>query len=273
MRPGVLAILVVAAAACSLPKFHGAGDDDDGPMDGRGSGSDGGIAHPHDEDGDHIDDSIDLCPVDPADTLDTDGDHVGDACDPAPSIGGDHAVLYTFATDTGDLIASDPATLEGDTISFGNSTDIGSVQTLWLPNTWSRVRIEVAYEVGALGPQDGTHNYNELALHLGNNGAPDDFTGLACNLERIGLAATTHFYIEQVPGPELAGTMPDLGYPLAGSHGKLIMQDTGELSCTSARDSAGPVTFMFNTGVADGRVGLSAFQLRVRLKYIFVSGL
>lgn len=40
----------------------------------------------HDEDGDGVDDAIDVCPGRSGDQLDTDGDGVGDACDPHPTL-------------------------------------------------------------------------------------------------------------------------------------------------------------------------------------------
>lgn len=271
-----LALVAVVTVACSLPKFRGGpggGDDDDGPRDAPTDGSGSG----HDEDSDGKPDMVDPCPGDDsaASNLDSDGDGVGDLCDPAPNISGDRKVLYTFQQDTGNLVAfGTPVTLEDDAISFGNTTTVGALETLWLPDQWTRrVRIEIGYEVGAYGLQDGTHNYNELALHVGNNGAADDLSGLACNLERLAVQSTVHHYIEMIPGSELASTQPDPSYPLSGSHGKLILENAGELSCVSARDGAAPLLVMFNTGFAVGRVGVSAYQLRVRLKYIFVSGL
>jgi hypothetical protein len=67
------------------------------PGDGQRGDSAGDAVTPHDEDGDGIDDSIDLCPADFDQTMpqpDRDRDGVGDACDPHPDLPIDHLAYF-----------------------------------------------------------------------------------------------------------------------------------------------------------------------------------
>jgi hypothetical protein len=76
----------------------------------RGDGARGDVlAIGHDEDGDGIPDSIDVCPhiYDPA-QLDSDGDGVGDACDPQPFLPNQSWLLFTAMLATDTAFAADP---------------------------------------------------------------------------------------------------------------------------------------------------------------------
>ncbi len=54
----------------------------------------------HDEDGDGVDDGLDVCPGTAGDQIDTDGDGVGDACDPNASSAGERILHFDgFASD------------------------------------------------------------------------------------------------------------------------------------------------------------------------------
>lgn len=84
--------VVLLAAACGRLDFGARAIDAAGETAGDAAGD---AAPPHDEDGDGIPDSIDVCPylADP-DQLDSDGDGVGDACDPAPNDPSQHLALF-----------------------------------------------------------------------------------------------------------------------------------------------------------------------------------
>ncbi|MEO8553743.1 MAG: hypothetical protein ABI678_27410, partial [Kofleriaceae bacterium] len=226
----------------------------------------------HDEDHDMLPDVLDPCPTNPdtAANVDTDQDGVGDLCDPAPNIGGDRKFLYTFESGLGDLVPYHTPTIETDSISFGNPANT-MLDGVWTPISFTRVHIEVGYEIGAVGIGTGTTNYEELSVHLGNSGDHAGLDGLACSLERFDQSAMVHFYIENVPGAELMGM--DEIYALTGTHGKLVVDNAGQLLCTSQRDGVGAVSVINNTGTIPGEVGVTAFQLRARITYLFVAGL
>ncbi len=78
----------------------------------------------HDEDGDSIDDSCDVCPhVPDSDQRDGDGDRVGDACDPEPTLARQRIVIFDPFT------SIDPAwkkvseaAIDGDEVVLGKAT-------------------------------------------------------------------------------------------------------------------------------------------------------
>lgn len=102
----VACAICVVTAACGRLGFgdHGSGDGGGGSADdGGGEDNDGPMGDAfvcasgplHDEDGDGIRDSCDVCPhIADATQLDGDGDRVGDACDPEPGNARQQIVLF-----------------------------------------------------------------------------------------------------------------------------------------------------------------------------------
>jgi hypothetical protein len=83
-------VVITALAGCGRLRF------DAGSPDAPPDSDDSQAVLGHDEDGDGIPDSLDVCPhiPDPA-QLDTDGDRVGDACDPEPANPRQSFALFT----------------------------------------------------------------------------------------------------------------------------------------------------------------------------------
>src|SRR4051812_13920018 len=87
-------LALIALAGCGRIGFDVAtqSSDGDGGDDGRG---DGVIGAGHDEDGDGVPDTTDLCPYLPGTQNDEDSDGVGDDCDPHPGVARDHLMMFS----------------------------------------------------------------------------------------------------------------------------------------------------------------------------------
>ena len=124
-------ILLVAWCGCGRIGFD-IGFDATHGIDGSTVDSGGTFAciSGHDEDGDGIDDCVDVCPhiADPG-QADADGDHVGDACDPHPSLPIDHIAFFDpFVSARAAWMNLAVASYAGDTLELdatATTLDIG----------------------------------------------------------------------------------------------------------------------------------------------------
>lgn len=83
-------LALISLAGCGRIGFEVASQQSDGSTDGAD-----GSALGHDEDGDGIPDTTDVCPYVADSQVDTDGDRVGDACDPNPTMPRDTIALFS----------------------------------------------------------------------------------------------------------------------------------------------------------------------------------
>jgi hypothetical protein len=121
----------------------------------------------HDEDGDGVPDSIDVCPhiPDPA-QLDSDGDGIGDVCDPEPDNPRQHLAL--FATmQPGDqpieLFGTGTWTQEADSVHFDGDQD----GDLGLVFSATNVRIAIGFDVEQVVGDASLQHQVSLGYDLG----------------------------------------------------------------------------------------------------------
>lgn len=122
----------------------------------------------HDEDGDGVPDSADVCPHLVDSQGDTDGDGVGDACDPNPNTGGEAFALFATM-----MPGDQPLAPGGDgdwiqlpdalelTGALGDDNNLYAETFLSLPV--NNVRIAVGLDITAVLP-DATSNQNQYTI-------------------------------------------------------------------------------------------------------------
>jgi hypothetical protein len=106
----------------------------------------------HDEDGDGVPDSIDVCPhiPDPA-QLDSDGDGIGDACDPEPDNPRQHLVLFATMQPTDQPIALSGGgtwTQAADSVHFDGNADGDLIYMFTATNARIAIGFDVEQVVG-----------------------------------------------------------------------------------------------------------------------------
>jgi hypothetical protein len=153
-------LALIALAGCGRIAFDNASQPSDGSTDGVDALSG------HDEDGDGVPDSFDVCPHLAGNQSDTDLDQVGDACDPNPLIAGDQIALFLTMQPGDQPLSINPATqgvftqgsdgllVDGD---LGGNFFAG----LQLPISAGNVRIDMGVDISAVGNATQQH---ELAV-------------------------------------------------------------------------------------------------------------
>jgi hypothetical protein len=124
----------------------------------------------HDEDGDGIADSLDVCPhVVTATQDDADGDGVGDACDPNPTVARERLRLYTFVPgDQPFTVDTDGvATPLADAVRFDGleGPDGNIYMSLAMPVAFGDVRIVVGADILEVRPAPAIMQ-NQLAMQV-----------------------------------------------------------------------------------------------------------
>ncbi|HUS32974.1 MAG TPA: thrombospondin type 3 repeat-containing protein [Kofleriaceae bacterium] len=145
-------LALIAFAGCGRIGFDVASQ----PSDGRTDSSGDGMLIGHDEDGDGVPDSIDVCPQVSDLQDDADGDGVGDFCDPKINTPGDRIAVFssmapgdqpftlsTFTTGAW-THSSDGFKLDGD---LGADFFAG----LTLPISAGDVRVDIGFDITAVG--------------------------------------------------------------------------------------------------------------------------
>jgi hypothetical protein len=89
----------------------------------------------HDEDGDGVVDSCDVCPHLAGAQLDTDGDRVGDACDPEVDKPRQRIAIFDPFTSIGDWTIISTVVLEPDSVRLGGVGQQGSLRRPFVPAT------------------------------------------------------------------------------------------------------------------------------------------
>jgi len=231
----------------------------------------------HDEDGDLVDDSVDLCPHLAGDAqVDSDGDGIGDDCDLDPSRAGDHARLYTFRDGIEDLLVSGQFTHDAERGAIELGALTGEEHALLSPVTTSSVLIDVGVTVleNALETQRDEPWAEVLVVSVHRAFSPgSDDRGDACFYGRdhgpdgddvlpVYLQANQDEVLEDFRhfAQQLDGVPARVRHARGG----------GQTHCVVTRDDARQ-THAFDEGrTATGTFGVGTVRLRARLDYLWV---
>jgi hypothetical protein len=149
-------LALIALAGCGRIAFDNASQPSDGSMEGAPIG--------HDEDGDGVPDSMDVCPHIGTNQLDADNDLVGDDCDPNPGVVGDRIALFLTMQPGDQPFSMHPMTqgtftqgadallLDGD---LGGDFFAG----LTLPISAGNVQVDVGFDITAVGNASQQHQF------------------------------------------------------------------------------------------------------------------
>ena len=177
----MLSAALLASASCYAPDFAPCSVRCDGSApcpDHMSCGSDS-FCHAssgepscsaHDEDGDGVDDSVDVCPHIPGSQADQDGDGIGDDCDPEPTIPNQHLLLFATMQPGDVQLTLTPAwSQELDAVHFDGS-GATAIQISGLP--FQNVRVAIGVDITAvLGPT----SQHQIALHAADVASAHDF--------------------------------------------------------------------------------------------------
>jgi hypothetical protein len=129
-----VALLVAAVCGCGRIGFDAVAGAD-GAVPGSDAGASFACTAGHDEDGDGVDDCVDVCPhiADPG-QADSDGDHVGDACDPHPSLPIDRIVFFDpFVSQRPEWSFFAPAIYANDALEFDAAGSTWEMSQAFVP--------------------------------------------------------------------------------------------------------------------------------------------
>ena len=128
----------------------------------------------HDEDGDGVPDTIDVCPHLAGSQLDSDGDGVGDDCDPSPLFPNQHLLLFATLQPGDQPFPLGPnTTQEMDSLHSNGSTTGDHLTVHTAPYT--SIAVAFGADLHAATPTMVQHQY---AIEIGSGVPPSDFVEL-----------------------------------------------------------------------------------------------
>jgi hypothetical protein len=180
-------LALIAFAGCGRIGFEVASQ----PSDGR---TGDGMLSGHDEDGDGVPDSIDVCPHLADNQADLDGDGVGNGCDPNFMTPGDRiAVFATMQPGTQpftiNTATTGTLTQADDSLNVGGDLTGGFYMGLSLPITAGDVRVDIGFDITAVGSASSQHQFAVATTTI----TPNYFGELNENIGSFSGAYITHF--------------------------------------------------------------------------------
>jgi hypothetical protein len=148
-------LALISLAGCGRIGFEVTSQPSDAPAD---------VLSGHDEDGDGVPDSIDVCPHVADSQSDGDGDEVGDACDPNVVAGGDRIALFATMR-VGDqplLVFADPMatwTQGDDALRLDGDLAGDFYAGASLPMNAGTVRVELGVDIITIGSAGTQHQF------------------------------------------------------------------------------------------------------------------
>ncbi len=185
----------------------------------------------HDEDGDGVPDTFDVCPHIPGPQLDTDHDGVGDDCDPEPTNPRQRIALFAAMTPDDQPFSfrgSGDWTQRADAMHFDGKFDGSMNYGVALQNAQITIGVDVSAVVGAT-------SQHQLALGATPDPSlPHHYVELNEMLPGLSLAAVTHFdgTSYSYPAAQLLST---------GLHGgQILLQETALVGTSVQLDGGWP---------------------------------
>lgn len=271
----VRVVALIALAGCGRFGFDAAAGSSSGDANDASDGPISDVVPPgHDEDGDGVPDSDDVCPhVADALQLDDDGDGVGNACDPDPTVANQIALFATMGpgdqpftigalTDYVITQLPDAVRFDGELGADGNI-----YANLQIPITLADARVAVGFDVIAIVP-GANSGQNQIALALLDQ-PPSYYVELNRIEGQYELAAITHFDGSNYVQAE----MRDLA---TGIHaGYLVLQTTQRVGSGVAFEAGWPdeiYTMSVNDAVYQGatRIEMNMNNVHFEIRWLVV---
>jgi hypothetical protein len=221
----------------------------------------------HDEDGDGVPDSIDVCPHLAGSQIDSDGDGVGDDCDPEPMVPRQRIALFATMQPTDQPFTrsgDDVWELEADSVRF----DGNGHGKLDLPLSYGN---DVRIVVGAtIVTETNAAAQHQISLTAGTPaGQPVDYVEFN-QADTIHVASITNFDGISQYLPEVTASLPNGVHP-----GDVTLEGTWTVGSTLTLDGGWhdePYHLTFPSSIYNGftSIALNVNNLVIDIRYVIV---
>jgi hypothetical protein len=221
-----------------------------------------------DEDGDHIGDDCDRCPIArPASVPDTDTDDVDSPCDPDPTTSGDQIVVFegfnTGALPTNWIATSGWEFVGGEAIATPVDVVNNEVLVAPLPLVSLHVAVLGQYRIDELTPQATSNRAGIVAVDERPAGGDD----ISCSGVRTG--GTDNLVIDTTLNAMTDAFMTSL-FDTGGLYRVTLKLDNAQAGCALVADNETGATQASTAGEAVNQAGLTVKGATARFQYLLV---